>query len=66
MNNSGYDHGSYHDSHCTGPYCNCDERRYGHHSKSSSSDWVWLVAYLVIGFICPPLGAIIAFIWVFC
>ena len=24
---------SYHDRHCEGPYCNCDERRYGHHSS---------------------------------
>lgn len=32
-----YNSNSYHDRHCEGPYCNCDERRYGHHSSGGSS-----------------------------
>lgn len=28
--NNGYDFNAHHDSHCEGPYCNCDNRNYGH------------------------------------
>lgn len=28
--NNGYDFDAHHDSHCEGPYCNCDNRNYGH------------------------------------
>ena len=42
---NGYDHNSYHDSHCEGPYCNCDERRYGYHS--SGSDLVGAVCVIL-------------------
>ena len=27
--NNGYDFNAHHDSHCEGPYCNCDNRNYG-------------------------------------
>lgn len=65
MDNNGFNNGAYHDSHCTGPYCNCDDRRYGYHANTSSHDWIWVVAYIVIGLICPPIGAIIMLIWLF-
>lgn len=64
-NSNGFNNNAYHDSHCEGPYCNCDSRRYGYSPKSSSMDWLWVVAYMVIGLICPPLGAIIMLIWLF-
>ncbi len=63
MDNNGFNNGAYHDSHCTGPYCNCDDRRYGYYANTSSHDWIWVVAYIVIGLICPPLGAIIMLLW---
>lgn len=65
MDYKNYDNASYHDSHCTGPNCNCDDRRYGYHGKTSSHDWIWVVVYLVIGFMCPPLGAIVMLFWIF-
>ena len=65
MDKNGFNNGAYHDSHCTGSYCNCDDRRYRHHANTSSHDWIWVVAYIVIGLICPPLGAIIMLIWLF-
>lgn len=34
-------------------------------SDKYGMDWLWIVAYMVIGLICPPLGAIIMFIWLF-
>lgn len=64
-NSNGFNNNSYHDSHCEGSYCNCDNRRYGYSSKSSSMDWLWVVVIMVLGLFCPPLGAIIMFIWVF-
>lgn len=46
-NSNGFNNNAYHDSHCEGPYCNCDSRRYGYSPKSSSMDWLWVVAYMV-------------------
>ena len=68
MSNNGFDLNGYHDSHCEGPYCNCDSRRYGHSSGGGSG---------VVAFICialafvallafPPLGFIIFWGWVLC
>ncbi len=33
--NNGFDNNGYHYSNCTGPYCDCDERRYGSPSHGS-------------------------------
>ena len=56
---NGYDHNSYHDSHCEGPYCNCDERRYGYHSSGSDLvGAVCVILALVALLAFPPLGFI--------
>nr|WP_147355432.1 hypothetical protein [Clostridium sp. OF09-10] len=61
-----YDHNSYHDSHCEGPYCNCDERRYGYHSSGSDLvGAVCVILALVALLAFPPLGFIIFYAWVF-
>ena len=63
---NGFDPNGYHDSHCEGPYCNCDERRYG----GIGFDGSGVVAVICIGlaFIvslaCPPIGFIIFWAWV--
>ena len=67
MTNNGYNFNSYHDSHCEGPYCSCDERRYG--SKSSGSSVVAVICIglaLLMLLVFPPLGFIIFWGWVFC
>lgn len=62
-----YNHNSYHDSHCEGPYCNCDDRRYGHSSSGGSG--IIAVICIILAFIAslafPPLGFIIFYAWVF-
>lgn len=65
MDHRGDNHSFYHDSHCTEHYCNCDGGSHGYHTKSSSFDWLWLVACVVGGLIFPPLGSIIMIIWLF-
>ena len=61
---NGYDHNSYHDSHCEGPYCNCDERRYGYHSSGSDLvGAVCVILALVALLAFPPLGFIIFYAW---
>ena len=39
MNNdyTKYDTNGYHDSHCEGPNCNCDSRRYGYGTEFNGS-----------------------------
>ena len=39
MNNdyAKYDTNGYHDSHCEGPNCNCDSRRYGYGTEFNGS-----------------------------
>jgi len=67
LENNGYNFNSYHDSHCEGPYCSCDERRYG--SKSSGSSVVAIICIglaLLMLLVFPPLGFIIFWGWVFC
>ncbi len=66
MSEKGFDSNGFHDSHCEGPYCNCDGRRYGGISSSGSG----VVAVICIGLafiaslIFPPLGFIIFWSWV--
>ena len=36
--NNGYDFNAHHDSRCEGPYCNCDNRNYGHSNLYYSGD----------------------------
>jgi hypothetical protein len=57
----------HHDSSCTGHYCNCDDRYYGHSSGSGSTivGIIVLILAFSLGLVLPPLGAIIMFIWVF-
>lgn len=68
MTNNGYDFNAYHDSHCEGPYCNCDERRYG--GAPSGGSGVVAVICITLAIIAslafPPLGFIIFWGWVFC
>ena len=66
MDNDGYNLNSHHDSHCEGPYCNCDERKYG--SRPSSSNVVGAICVclaLIMLAVFPPLGFIIFWGWVF-
>ena len=59
MSNYGYD-SSNHYSNCTGPNCDCDERRYGSHS-SSGGDWILLILALFFSVVFPPLGFVFFF-----
>ncbi|MGN0392326.1 MAG: hypothetical protein ACI4FW_05670 [Bariatricus sp.] len=53
-----------HYSDCTGPNCNCDERRYGSR-QPKSGDGILLVLAIVLGLICPPIGFILMMIFAF-
>lgn len=62
--NSGFDHSANHYSDCTGPYCDCDERRYG--SRSAGSwDWILVVLSIIFGLAFPPLGFLFMLIFIF-
>ena len=54
MENNGFD-STNHYSDCTGPYCDCDERRYGSRS-TGSGDWMLLILSIIFGVVFPPLG----------
>lgn len=62
-----YNSNSYHDRHCEGPYCNCDERRYGHHSSGGSSvvGYFCIILAILVSLIFPPIGFLIFWGWVF-
>lgn len=54
MENNGFD-STNHYSDCTGPYCDCDERRYGSRS-TGSGDGLLLILSIIFGVVFPPLG----------
>lgn len=68
MENNGFDFNGYHDSHCEGPYCHCDERRYGKSFGGGSGvvAFICIALAIIVSFAFPPLGFIIFWGWVFC
>lgn len=68
MSNSGFDLNGYHDSHCEGPNCNCDSRRYGHSTGGGFAvvGYICIALAIVVSLGFPPLGFLIFWGWVFC
>lgn len=65
--NNGYDFNVHHDSHCEGPYCNCDNRNYEHSFDCSGVVAAICVIFaILVSLIFPPLGFIIFWGWVLC
>lgn len=53
--NNGYDFNAHHDSHCEGPYCNCDNRNYGHSFDCSGVvAAICVILAILVSLIFPP------------
>lgn len=53
--NNGYDFNAHHDSHCEGPYCNCDNRNYGHSFDCSRVvAAICVILAILVSLIFPP------------